>query len=342
MSDWAALFVGIDNYPLGATLKHAVTDAIALSEAFGFDKFPLNTLFLSPSPNPEKLSQERMHQMQEEITVKKLRKSVKALMSAEQANILFYFSGHANMNWETGSGYLKTPDRYSEDEGLSFRDLMSYAKTAAKRGRRIFIILDACNSAGLASDESGNSSLPKNITIMAAARDFEPAIEKAGMGGVFTQLLIEGLKGGAADQAGRITAPSLHTYVDTMLTNLGQRPVLMTNVTRMITLKNVEPRVPISTLSNLENLFEKEDSTITLDPEYDPTPREDLPEKYHGTTPDDKKVAIYEQLRHLNRNGMLVPVGTKHLYNAAFEQKSVELTDLGKMYYKLSKMKNLK
>lgn len=100
MSDWAALFVGIDNYPLGATLKHAVTDAVALSDAFGFDKFPLNTLFLSPSPKPEKLSKDRIHQSQEEITVKKLRKSVKALMNAEQANILFYFSGHANMNWE--------------------------------------------------------------------------------------------------------------------------------------------------------------------------------------------------------------------------------------------------
>ena len=342
MSDWAALFVGIDNYPIGATLKHAVSDAVAFSEAFGFKKFPLNTLFLSPSPKGANFPENRFHRMQEEITVRRLRQSVRALMSAEQTNILFYFSGHANMNWETGSGYLKTPDRYSDNEGLSFRDLMSYATLAAKRGRRVFIILDACNSGGMASDQSGNSSLPKNITIMAAARDFEPAIEKAGIGGVFTQLLIEGLKGGAADQAGRITAPSLHTYVDTMLTNLGQRPVFMTNVTRMITLKNVKPKVPISTLINLENLFEQEDSTIILDPEYDPTPREELPEKYHGTTPDDDKVAVYEQLRHLNRNGMLVPVGTKHLYNAAFEKKPVELTDLGKMYHKLSKMKNLK
>ena len=342
MSDWAALFVGIDNYPLGATLKHAVTDAIALSEAFGFEKLPLNTLYLSPSPKVGKLSEDRIYIREEGITVRKLRKSVKALMSAEQPNILFYFSGHANMNWETGSGYLKTPDRYADDEGLSFRDLMSYAKAAAMRSKRIFIILDACNSAGIAADGNDNSSLPRNITIMAAARDFEPAIEKAGMGGVFTHLLIEGLKGGAADQAGRITAPSLHTYVDTMLTNLGQRPVFMTNVTQMITLKDVDPRVPLDTLSNLENLFENEDSTITLDPEYDPTPRKELPKKYHGTTPNDNKVEIYEQLRHLNRNGMLVPVGTEHLYNAAFENKPVELTELGKMYFKLSKMKNLK
>ena len=341
MTDWAALFVGIDNYPFGQELNFATRDAIRLSEAFGFSKLPPNSLYLSPTPDVDDISEDRLYKRESEITFDRLKMSIRSLMQADHDYILFYFSGHADIDWEVGAGFLQTPDRCDLGDGVPFSYLMQHAKRAANKNKKVFIILDACKSGAMGEVEGGNSSLPKNITIMAAAREFEPAIEKAGIGGVFTDLLIQGLKGSAADQAGRISAPSLYTYVDTMLTNFGQRPVFKTNITKMVTLKDVEPRVPLSTLKNIVNVFETEDTQINLGPEFDPTPRNELPEKYRLTSPDDKKVKIYEQMRHLNRNGMLVPVGVNHLYDAAFQSKPVELTELGKMYHKLSKLKRL-
>ncbi|MEO1151366.1 MAG: caspase family protein [Pseudomonadota bacterium] len=336
MADWAALFVGINNYPTGYKLKHAVSDAMRLSEALGYENFPKNTLYLSPTPQGS--DKYRLHRSQETITEEGLRDNIKTLMKAEQPNIMFYFSGHANMDWETGEGYLKTPDQFGNNKGYPFSELMKEAKKAAENNSNVFIILDACQSGGVGEEESGNSSLPKNITIMAASRTFEDALEEYGLGGVFTRLLIEGLKGGAADLAGRITAPSLYTYVDTMLTNLHQRPVFKTNVARMLTLKEIETTLPVSTLRNLPKLFKEETSIIILDPGYEPTCRDELPAKYQNTVRNDRKVEDYEQFRHLNRHGMLVPIGTEFLYYAAFENKGVQLTELGRMYHKLGKM----
>ena len=69
------------------------------------------------------------------------------------------------------------------------------------------VILDCCHSGALGSSTiaGGNiAQLSEGLSVLTASRDSEYAMEVDGAG-VFTSLLIDGLKGGAADLRGNIT-----------------------------------------------------------------------------------------------------------------------------------------
>ncbi|WP_380941490.1 hypothetical protein [Sphingomonas floccifaciens] len=50
---------------------------------------------------------------------------------------------------------------------------------------------------------------------------------------------------------------------------------------------------------------------------------------------------IFKGLQACNRNGLVVPVGTEHMYYAAIESRSCRLTAIGAHYRKLAETKRI-
>ena len=116
-------------------------------------------------------------------------------------------------------------------------------------------VVDGSNifSCGLLS-RIGVAQLSEGLTVLTDSRDSEVAMEQGGSG-VFTQLVVAALQGGAADLRGHITPGSIYAYVDQALGAWDQRPIFKTNVTRFTSLRVVPPQVPLETLRKLVVYF---------------------------------------------------------------------------------------
>ena len=81
------------------------------------------------------------------------------------------------------------------------------------------IILDCCYSGNMGTPniaDNGVAQLAEGVTVLTASRGSEVAMEQ-GNGGVFTDLVVAALQGGAADLRGHITPGSIYAYVDQAL-----------------------------------------------------------------------------------------------------------------------------
>ena len=90
-------------------------------------------------------------------------------------------------------------------------------------------------------------------------------------GGVFTDLVVGALQGGAADIRGHITPGSIYAYVDQALGAWDQCPIFKTNVTQFTSLREVPPQVPMETLRKLVDYFPTPHVEHSLDPSYEET-----------------------------------------------------------------------
>jgi hypothetical protein len=205
------------------------------------------------------------------------------------------------------------------------------------------IILDSCHSGaageapGIIADEV--ASLGKGVIVLSAAHKNGYAEERGGRG-VFTDILIEGLKGSAADVLGKITPASVYSLVDQTLGSWEQRPIFKANVQFFIELRRVEPKIPRETLRKLPTYFPEETTVFPLSPEYEPD-RRNIPSKFRKLPVDETKVNTFKELQKCNRYGLVVPVDTEHMYNAAIESTGCKLTALGLHYRKLALLKRI-
>lgn len=222
-----ALIVGIDNYPT-APLQSCVNDAMALASLLetngdGSKNFHVELL--------------------KNVAVKaSLREAIKQFFKADLHSALFYFSGHGFIN-ERG-GFIVTPDfgNYGGD-GISMHEILSIVNKSKIKDR--IVILDCCHAGALGQDEligEAISFLAEGVVIITSARQSEQAIERNGHG-VFTRLLLEALRGGAADLSGNITPASIYAYIDRSLGFMEQRPQFKSNVNRFTTLRTVPSKV---------------------------------------------------------------------------------------------------
>lgn len=309
-----ALIIGINKYP-GQPLNYCVNDAHALSTILETNG--------DGSPNFEvRLKTE----IEKKTTLKRL---IEELYSGDSLTTLLYFSGHGYVN-ELG-GYIVTPDATKYDEGVSMDDILKMAVKSKSKNR--IIILDCCHAGALTNpDNSSLSNIPlvEGITILTASRADEVAMEVNGHG-LFTSLLLDALKGGAADLRGNITPGSVYAYIDQALKEWEQRPVFKTNITRFVALREITPQVPKEIIRKIIDYFPSASAEFQLDPEYEYTTEEAKPEK----------VAIFKELQQFEGVGLVVPVGEEHMYWAAMNQKSCKLTALGYHYWRLVKMKKI-
>ena len=312
-----ALIVGIDDYE-GAPLHGCVNDANAVAAALethgtGSPNFQI-LLMTSPS---------------DEVTRPKLREAVEKLFATECDIALLYFSGHGFVR--STDGYIVTKDSTKYDEGIAMTEILKIANASPVKNK--VIILDCCYSGNMGTPnigEGGVAQLSEGLTVLTASRGSEVAMEK-GSGGVFTDLVVAALHGGAADLRGHVTPGSIYAYVDQALGAWDQRPIFKTNVTQFTSLREVQPQVPLETLRKIATYFPSPQDEHALDPSYEET------EKDH----DPDNVKVFKDLQKMEGVGLVVPVGEEHMYYAAMNSKSCRLTALGAQYWRLANEKKL-
>ena len=318
-----ALVVGLNKY-LGSELQWCDNDAEAFSNTIESNG--------DGSPNFD------VKKIVDSSTKKDLLDNIKILFSDEADIALLYFSGHGS---DVDGGYLVTTDGTSEAwEGVKMEDVLALANESKCKNK--VIILDCCFAAKMGQSLLLNNKtvLGEGVTIMAASQAWQESIEDPNIQhGVFTNLLIEGLKGGAADIGGNITPASLYSFVDQSLGAWEQRPVFKTNISSFLPIRTINPKVPKATLRKISTYFSNATDYYQLDPSYEFTNNPDCKHNVIKPYADDRHVAIFKDLQLFESVGLIEPVDAEHMYFAAMGKKSCRLTALGLHYWKLSKDK---
>ena len=144
--------------------------------------------------------------------------SIKKLFSGRADVALLYFSGHGA---DDDGGYLVTTDFDATCYGVRMNDVMTWANESKCRNK--VVILDCCFSGNMGESllVNNKSVLGDGVTVIAASQPDETSVERNDIQhGLFTDLLLQGLSGGAADINGRITPAGLYSYVDQALDNM--------------------------------------------------------------------------------------------------------------------------
>lgn len=208
-----ALIVGLNNYP-GRELEWCNNDAIAMKELIESNG--------DGSPNFEVVP------IIDNCSKSNLMSAIGKLFADDADIALLYFSGHGA---DIDGGYLCTTDFSGSNYGVKMTDVLEMANKS--RCKNKVIILDCCFAAKMGESIllNNNSVLGEGVTIIAASQSWQLSEEKRSIQhGIFTELLIQGLKGGAADIGGNITPASLYSFVDQSLGAWQQRPVFKTNI----------------------------------------------------------------------------------------------------------------
>ncbi|MCK8517688.1 caspase family protein [Methanoculleus sp. 7T] len=310
-----ALVVGIDYYLNINSLSGCVNDANSVTSVLernsdGTKNFDVVTL---TATSPSSI-----------IARKSLKDAVEKLFKDNNDQVaLFYFSGHGYI--ESTGGYLVTSDSNDGDDGFSINDLMALANKSPAKNK--IIILDCCHSGIAANCPDNNTAiLSEGTTIMTASSSEQYAMEENGSG-VFTALFVDAMEGGASNLVGDITPGSIYAHIDQSLGPWDQRPIFKTNVKNFITLRKVQPPIPLQDLKKIVELFPTMEEEFKLDPEFEPT----------SENPDPGKMKKFAVLQKFNRVNLVVPVAAEHMYYAAMDSKSCKLTVLGKHYWRLVK-----
>jgi hypothetical protein len=315
-----ALLIGIDQYDKVSSLKGCVNDALAMKEVLerhenGNPNYDCRVL-TSPGLKP--------------ITRRFLREQWTELFENFDGDVLFYFSGHGSPT--NVGGYLVTQDGESGDPGIAMNDLLILANRA--KAKSILLILDCCfsgdlgNPPNLQGDGSieNQAQLKEGLTILAASRPSQIASEIAGHG-VFTNLVLGALKGGASDIRGRVSAASIYAYVEQALGAWDQRPVYKSHADGLPPVRYCRAWVADSLLRELPGIFPQPDSTFSMDPSFEDTEPARKPEN----------VELFDKFKVLRNARLLTTQENKDLYYVALESKWVQLTPLGQFYLDLVK-----
>lgn len=319
-----ALVVGINNYHYISELKSCVNDAHGVArslqeEVSGSAHF--NKVDVVPDYDDP-------HSCQIEIDT--LQPLVEEFFKQDNVLSLFYFSGHAS------NGYLKCTDSKGiSSPGINLKELMGWVERS--KARNIIIILDCCHAGEIAENIFANeiTSLPKGVTILAASDSDQKATAGGGDSfSVFTELMLDGLSGAAANSLGEITPATLYAVIDESLGMTGQRPVFKSNTVGFVEIKRVEPKVDLPKLKAGLRLFEHQEKAYKLHPSYEP---ERVVEDQSLLPPPIKEnTDKFAVLQKLTGMGLVKPSSPEeHMYFAAMNEGSCELTPLGKHYFRL-------
>lgn len=321
-----ALLVGINYYEHMENLTWCIDDVLSLRQLLEYHEnhepnFSCH-LLLGSSSSP------RMGL--KPVTAFVLRKALEDLFAFDDT-VLFYFSGHG---YPTANGvYLVAQDGTETAPGILLNDILTMAN--ASSAREVLLIIDSCSSGALGEPEQGgvrniaNLYLRPGVTLLASARADQNAIELDG-GGVFTKLIVGALKGGASDVRGQISSASMYAYVEQALGPWDQRPIYKSNATQLSPIRLCTPDIEDNELRRLPQFFPRQDHQFNLDPSYESTRPEAIPEH----------IRLFKLFKRYQVARLLRPVFEEDLYFAALRNHPVELTPLGRFYWQLAK-KNL-
>ena len=247
---------------------------------------------------------------------------------------LFYFSGHGM--FMDGNGYLVLPDVYETRDGLAMREVLDLANDSAVKNK--IIILDCCmaGSISVAGNYSMDPYVHRGVTILAACKEKGKAVESADTG-LFSSLLCEALRGGAAGVCGMVTPGNVYAFIDRSLGPWCQRPVFVSHVTSFVSIRECAPKVPLEILRHLPELFPSDGYEYKLDPSFEDTNTVDSRSKPVEPYAKRENVAVFKELQKLQSVGIVEPVDAPFMYFAAMESKSCRLTALGVHYMHLAR-----
>lgn len=322
-----ALLVGINAYDYMEPLSWCVEDALAMQRVLEFHEnhapnFACRTLLgseLSSAGSDEPAGRER-------VTFNRLRVALEELFAFDEM-VLFYFSGHG---YPTERGvYLVTQDGNSALPGILLNDILMMANESP--AREVVLIIDSCFSGALGEAEQAREMasypLRPGVTLLAASLPGQKARELNGHG-LFTDLVVGALKGGASDVRGQISAASIYAYVEQALGPWDQRPIYKSNASQLSALRYYTPEVNDDELRRLPRFFPRPDHQFFLDPSYEVTRvGEALPEH----------INIFKLFKRYQVARLLRPTFDEDLYFAALRKHPVELTPLGRFYWQLAK-----
>jgi hypothetical protein len=321
-----ALIIGIDHYAHIKPLSGCVNDAHAVKailerHADGTVNFVTPRMLAGHSPA-------------DIIEKNELKDAVRELFMDDADIALLYFAGHGYIE-DTG-GFLCAGDCKTGDDGFSIAELMTLASNSKAKNK--VIVLDSCHS-GIAGDRptaQGIAEIKEGMTILTASTPEQYAMEVSGGGaGVFTNLLVDALGGAAANLVGDVTPGSVYAHIDQSLGPWAQRPVFKTNVKTFVSLRKATPPIPLADLQALATHFPHAGYKFKLDPAYEPERSQGQRSDPTDPPPDPEKNAVFAVLQKYVKVNLVRPVGAPHMWHAAMQSKSCELTVLGEHYRKL-------
>jgi len=297
-----ALIVGIDDYPHVAPLSGCVADAKEMTRVLSthWNGSPNFSCRLLTNPGGEP------------VTRAVLKRKWKELFDNFSGDALFYFSGHGFVN--DYGGYLVTRDGRLEDPGVSMNDLLVIANNN-KTARSITLIIDACHSGTIGNpDVSKFAELRQGLSIVSASLSTQAALEVEGRG-VFTELLVGALEGGAADIRGRVALASVYSYTESALGPWEQRPMYKTHASQWMPIRNCAPRIEDENIRLIIKYFKSPGDHYTLDPSYE----------YTEASAKKANTKIFALFKEYQVAGLLDPEKGNSLYWAALRNENVRL-----------------
>lgn len=310
-----ALLVGVNDYDNFGSLTGCVLDATAMEG--------LVSRHYDGSPNYDC---RLLTTAKERITRERLREVWEQLFDSFPDSILFYFSGHGGV--AKTDEVLATQDGTEKEPGLPMGELLALANES--KAREVLLILDCCYSGALGNPRAlreNHTQLREGVTILTACRSNEVSLEETGGHGIFTWLVLNALRGGAADVRGRVSAAGIYAYAEQALGSWDQRPLYKSHADRLSPIRRCEPAVTDDLLRELPKFFNDPTDRYDLDPSYESTDPSAIPEH----------TAIYQRFTRYRDARLLRTVSGDHLYNTTVQSGAVELTDLGQLYWLLAK-----
>jgi len=315
-----ALVVGINKYP-NSPLSGCINDANEIASMLERNEDRTKNFFVKKALDVQSKGE--------------LKGLIHECFSGNDDIALFYFSGHGYI--DSIGGYLVTPDFAPNDFGVSMHEILAVVNDSNCKNK--IVILDCCHSGfmgGISTSGQNTATIAEGVTILTASRSDQYAVETDGRG-VFTSLLIEAIKGGAADVTGHITPSGIYAYIDKSLGPWEQRPVFKTNVTRFLPIRTIKAQVDIEILRKLTQYFVEPNDEIGLNPSFEPTNSLDAEHKVIEPYADVNNVEIFSNLQKLEGVGLIVPCGEEHMYYAAMNSRACRLTSAGRHYWRLVK-----
>jgi hypothetical protein len=329
-----ALVLGIDNYLNMKSLAGCENDARAVAKLLEANE--------DTTPNYEVECMVAPANSHTIVSRAELRGALRQFFSPDyRGDLLLYYSGHGALT-HTG-GYIATSDSMPDDVGVPMYELLQMACQSG--AHEILIVLDCCHSGDLGSvpllqpagQQNPLSILRENMTLMAASKAGEPAVESGGHG-LFTAALLDALEGGAADHMGWVTPPAIYAYAERRFGEFGQRPVYRSHATEVGVVRFCAPLIERLKLYRIVELFPSETYKCQLDPEFEP-------EDEHGNVHqpiNEEKVGTSRLLKDYRDAGLVkASIAGEQLFWTARKSHTVELTSRGREYWRLVKNRRI-
>lgn len=320
-----ALIVGIDHYDHISPLSGCVNDAHSVKNVL--ERHADGTInFATPKLLTGTSTSDRVERGQ-------LKEAARELFSDDSDIALFYFAGHGYVE-DTG-GFLCGTECKSGDDGLSLSELMTLASRSPAKNK--IILLDSCHSGVMGTrPEQAAAEVKEGMTILTASTAEQYAMEVLGGGaGVFTSLFVDALGGAAANLLGDVTPGSVYAHIDQSLGPWAQRPMFKTNVKTFVSLRKATAPIPLADLQALATHFPSPGYDFPLDPAYEPERAIEYKSLGAIPPPDPQKTAVFAVLQKYVKVNLVRPVGETHMWHAAMNRRSCELTVLGEHYREL-------